>query len=59
MIRTFSAEAEAVQVGAGELVEAGAPGRAVDPVETGGTADGAVVALETEERFFSFQLKQS
>lgn len=53
-IRTFSAETESVQVRAGDLVAAGTRGRAVDPVETGWTADGTVVALETEKRFFSF-----
>lgn len=58
-IRTFSAETESVQVRAGAVVAAGTRGRAVGPVETGGTADGTVVALETEEKVFSFQLKQS
>lgn len=40
---------------AGDLVAAGTRGRAVDPVKTGGTADGTVVALETEDNFV-FQL---
>lgn len=55
MIRTFAAETEAVQVRAGDLVAAGTRGRAIDPVETGWTADGTVVALETE--FFQLLAK--
>lgn len=47
---TFSADAGAVDVPAGDLVVAGARGGAVGPVEACGTADGAVVALETEDR---------
>lgn len=35
---------------AGDLVVAGARGGAVGPVEARGTADGAVVSLETEDR---------
>lgn len=49
-IRTFSAETESIQGRAGDLVAAGTGGRAVDPVKAGGTADGTVVALETEDR---------
>lgn len=45
---TFAAEAEAVEVRAGGLVEAGAGGGAVGPVEAGGAADGAVVPLDTK-----------
>lgn len=52
-IRTFCADTEPVQVRAGAVVAAGTRGRAVDPVETGGTADGTVVALETEEKVVS------
>lgn len=33
---------------------AGTGGRAVDPVKAGGTADGTVVTLETEDRVGSF-----
>lgn len=47
-IATFFADAEAVDVRAGDLVSAGARGGAVGPVEACGTADGAVVALRTE-----------
>lgn len=32
---------------------AGTRGGAVDPVKTGGTADGTVIALEREDSFFS------
>lgn len=52
-ITTFCADTEPVQVRAGAVVAAGARGRAVDPVETVGTADGTVVALETEEKVVS------
>lgn len=45
---TFFADAQAVNVWAGDLVSAGARGGAVGPVEACGTADGAVVALRTE-----------
>lgn len=47
-IATFFADAEAIDVRAGDLVSAGARGGTVGPVEACGTADGAVVALRTE-----------
>lgn len=50
MLATFFADAEAVDVRAGDVVLAGAGRGAVGSVKARGAADGAVVALRARER---------